>query len=175
MKRKTTATSNIFRAAIADLKLGAATRHFETLVSFLACCSADVGDIGHSRNNFSDILYCLEKTVNGRINAWLNRPLLSTQLPPHFWSTVDKATPSRTTNQAVLVVARDKTGVPCPIPVAAPSVYTELEQASCNKMADLLIKVIEDNFPKKCSQDCVAFPQMAHIRQADFVQGYWRF
>ena len=99
-KRKTTATSNIFRAAIVDLKLGAAARHFETLISFLACCSVDIGDIGHSRNNFNDILYCLEKTVNRRINVWLNKPLPSTQLPPHIWATVDKGTPSRTTNQA---------------------------------------------------------------------------
>ena len=149
MKRKTAATSNILRPTIADLKLGAGTRDFETLVSFLACCFADVGDIGHSRNNFSDILYCLEKTFNGRINAWLNHPLPSTQLPPHFWATVDKVTPSRTTNQAVLVVACDKTDVPCPIPVAATSVYTELEQPSYDKMADLLIKVIEDNFSKE--------------------------
>ena len=63
-KRKASATSNIFRAAIADLKLGAAATHFETLVSLLACCSVDVGNIGHSRKNFNDILYCLEKTVN---------------------------------------------------------------------------------------------------------------
>ena len=148
-KRKTTATSNIFRAAIVDLKLGAAARHFETLISFLACCSVDIGDIGHSRNNFNDILYCLEKTVNRRINVWLIKPLPSTQLPPHIWATVDKGTPSRTTNQAILVVARNKTGVPCPIPVDAPGVYKELEQASYDVLAELLIKAIEENFSKE--------------------------
>ena len=145
-KRKTTATSNIFRAAIVDLKLGAAARHFETLISFLACCSVD---IGHSRNNFNDILYCLEKTVNRRINVWLNKPLPSTQLPPHIWATVDKGMPSRTTNQAILVEARNETGVPCPIPVDAPGVYKELEQASYDVLAELLIKAIEENFSKE--------------------------
>lgn len=149
MKRKTSVTSNIFRAAIADLKLGAAARHFETLISFLACCSVDVGNIGHCRNNFNDILYCLEKTVNGRINAWLTQPLPSTLLPPHIWATVDKATPSRTTNQAVLVVARDETGCPCPIPVDAPGVYTKFGEASYNLLADILIKAIEENFSKE--------------------------
>ena len=67
LKKKTAATRNIFRAAISALKLGAAARHFETLLSFLACCSVEIGNIGHGRNNFNDILYCLEKTVNGRI------------------------------------------------------------------------------------------------------------
>lgn len=73
-QRVTTAAGNISRAAIVDLKLGAAGRQFETLISFLACCAVDVGSIGHSRNNFNDFLYCLEKTVNKRINVWLNAP-----------------------------------------------------------------------------------------------------
>ncbi len=37
MNRKASATGNIFRAAITDLKLGAAARHFETMIFFLAC------------------------------------------------------------------------------------------------------------------------------------------
>ena len=108
-QRMTTASGNIFRAAIVDLKLGAAGRQFENLISFLACCAVNVGSIGHCRDNFNHIIYCLEKTVDNRINAWLNTPLPSTLLPPHFWATVDKATPSRTTN-------REKSGLPCPIP-----------------------------------------------------------
>ena len=147
-KKKASVASNIFRAAISDLKLGAAAIHFETLVSLLACCSVDVGNIGHSRKNFNAILYCLEKTVNRRISSWLNQPLPSTLLPPHIWATVDKATPSRTTNQAVLIVARNKTGIPCPIPVAAPSVYTEFEDASYNLLAKQLIEAITENFSR---------------------------
>ena len=58
MKRKASATANVFRAAITDLKLGAAARHFETMISFLACCDVDVGNIGHGRNKFNEILYC---------------------------------------------------------------------------------------------------------------------
>lgn len=92
-KKATTTCGNIFRAAIVDIKLGAAGRNFETLISFLACCGVDVGSIGHSRNNFNHILYCLEKIIDNKVNTWLNTPLLST-LPPHFWATVDKATPS---------------------------------------------------------------------------------
>lgn len=150
-ERKTTA-SNLFRAAIVDLKLGAAGRNFETLVSFLACCSVNVGNIGHSRNMFNDILYCLEKSVNQRMSQWLNRPLPSTLLPPHFWVTIDKATPSRATNQAVLIVARDENGIPCPIPVAAPSVYKDFGEASYDTLADQLLKAISENFSPEVLQ-----------------------
>ena len=60
-EKKSTATMNIFQAAIVDVKIGAAGVHFETLLSFLALCSVNVGSIGHSRNKFNDTLYCLEK------------------------------------------------------------------------------------------------------------------
>ena len=35
-------TKNIFRVAITDLKLRAASKHFETLLSVLACCDTDI-------------------------------------------------------------------------------------------------------------------------------------
>lgn len=84
--------------------------------------------------------------MDQRIDVWLNKPLPSTLLPPHIWATIDKATPSRTTNQAVLVVARNEAGIPCPIPVAAPQIYTEFEQASYDTLAELLIRAIEGHF-----------------------------
>ena len=90
----------------------------------------------------------MEKSVNRRINLWLNEPLSSTLLPPHFWATIDKATPSRTTNQAVLVVAQNEVGIPWPTPVAAPQVYTEFAPATYDAMAELLIKSIAHNFSK---------------------------
>ena len=94
MEKKTTAAKNIFRAAIIDLKLAGAASSHEKLISFLACCGVNVGQIGDGRNLFNDILYCLEKAVDNRVNAWLKTPLSSTMLPPHFCATVDKATPS---------------------------------------------------------------------------------
>ena len=133
-QRITVTAGNIFRATIVDLKLGAAKMQFETLISFLACCAVDVGSNGHSCNNFNHIL-CVEKTVDNRINAWLNTPLPSRLLPPHFWVTVDKATPSRTTNQAVMIVAREKSGVPCPIPIAVPPVYSDFTEAMYDDLA----------------------------------------
>ena len=60
-KRTSTACWNLFRAAITDAKLGAAGKHFETLISLLASCSVDAGSIGQGCNNFNDIMYCLEQ------------------------------------------------------------------------------------------------------------------
>ena len=48
-------------------------------------CSVDVGSIGHGRNNFNHITYCLEKVLDERTGAWLAKPLPSTLLPPHFF------------------------------------------------------------------------------------------
>ena len=88
-KRSLTAAKNVFRSVIVDLKLGAAGQHVETLTSFLALCSVNVGSIGHGRKNFKDIFYCLEDTANGKITKWLSSPLPSTTIPPHYWATVD--------------------------------------------------------------------------------------
>ena len=90
-EKKTTTATHIFRAAIVDLKLGATARQFETLISFLVSCNVDVGKIGHSQNNFDDILYCLETAINKKVTNWLKVPHLSTLLPPHFGSQLIKA------------------------------------------------------------------------------------
>ena len=46
-KRSSTAAKKVFRSVIVYLKLGAAGQHVETLISFLALCSVNVGSIGH--------------------------------------------------------------------------------------------------------------------------------
>ena len=79
----------------------------------------------------------------------MSTPLPSTLLPPHFWATVDKATPSRTTNQAVLIVARDESGTPCPIPVSAPPVYNDFQEASYDRLAKQLLDVTSEHFSEE--------------------------
>ena len=86
--------------------------------------------------------------MDGRTSTWLESPLPSTLLPPHFWITVNKAsTPSRT-NRAILVVVRNKEGVPCPIPVDAPEVYSEFDSASYAYLAEMIVNTISDKFPR---------------------------
>ena len=139
-------SENIFRSVIAALKMGAAGMHFETLISLISSCGGSVGSIGHGRKQFNDICYCLEAVINRETNTWLNTPLLSTGMPPHFWATLDKATPSRITNQAVLIVARNQEGKPCPIPVNSPDVYQQTEEASYDILAEQMVDAIEKNF-----------------------------
>ena len=138
--------SNIFRAAITDIKIGGAGIHLETLLALLATCSANIGNIGHSRKHLPDILNCIEKAVNSRVPSWLKTPLPSTLLSPHYWVTVDKGTPSRTTNQAILIVARDENGTPCPIPVDSPKVYTDVSSGSYSSLAEMVYNSITNNF-----------------------------
>lgn len=47
------------------------------------------------RNLVNDMLCALEVA-----KQWVMTPLPSTDFPPHFWVTTDRATPSRLTNQA---------------------------------------------------------------------------
>ena len=146
LKTEQDAIKNVFRAAVGVLKLKAAATNLESMLSLLATCGVKIGNIGHGRKNFNDIIYCLEKAIDEKTNKWLNSPLPSTGLPPHFWSTVDKATPSRETNQAVIIVARDERGNVCPIPVAAPTVYEELEAASYYHLATQMTNAIKEKF-----------------------------
>ena len=84
--------------------------------------------------------------MNSRVSSWLKTPLPSTLLSPHYWATVDKGTPSRTTNQAILIVARDENGTPCPIPVDSPKVYTNVSSGSYSSLAEMVINSITNNF-----------------------------
>ena len=147
-KKQRSVLGKIFRAGITILKLGSAGTHFETLLSMLNCCGAQIGNIGHSRINFNHILHCLEKSINEHASSWLETPLLSTGLPPHFWSAVDKATLSRTTNQAVVLVACDSEGNVCPIPVAAPEIYTKCEAATYDELGSQMVEAIKENFSR---------------------------
>ena len=53
--KATIAMENIVRCALNCIKTKAAGLHFETELSFLKACHAEIGHIGHSRNNFPDI------------------------------------------------------------------------------------------------------------------------
>ena len=153
-KKERSVLGNIFRAAITTLKLGSAGAHFETLLPMLNCCDPQIGNIGNSRINFNHILRCLEKSINKHANSWLETPLPYPGLPPHFWSTFDKATPSRTTNQAVVLVARDLEGNVCPIPVATPEIYTKCEAATYDKLGSQMVEAIKESFSPEIFSRC---------------------
>ena len=65
--------------------------------------SSDVGEIGHSRKQFSAILRAAEVWCDKRVAEFLFSSLPSTKLPPHYYSTSDKSTPNIISNQAISV------------------------------------------------------------------------
>jgi len=54
--------------------------------------------------------------------------------------------PSRVSNQAVVIVARDAEGNVCPVPVAALKIYKECEPASYDQLRDQMVEAIKENF-----------------------------
>ena len=82
-------------------------------------------------------MYCLEKVLDETTGAWLAKPLPSTLL---------EATPSKTTNQAVLIGARESSGTPCPIPVAAPEICNDFKDSTYDSLAKQLLDAISEHF-----------------------------
>ena len=54
---------------------------------------------------------------------FLQEPLISTGLPPHFGLAIDKSTPHRETNQAIILLVPSG-GKHVAVPIDAPVVYT---------------------------------------------------
>ena len=116
------------------------------LLSLLACCDTNIGNIEYSHKNMDSIIYCIKKVINRKTGEWLSMPLPSMRLPPHYWAIVDKVTSSRITSQTVLIAAQDENGTPSPIPVAVSEIYFDFQGASYSILAKQLIKAIENNF-----------------------------
>jgi hypothetical protein len=103
MERAVAVTQNLVSIAITVVKAKSAAIHYETMIAAHAFTGSDVGEFGHGRKQFNEILRCAEVWCNREISKFLCKPLPSTRLPPHYYVTCDKATPARLTNQAVMV------------------------------------------------------------------------
>ena len=103
MERGVAVTQNLVSIAITVVKATSAAIHYETMIAAHAFTGSDVGEFGHGRKQFNEILRCAGVWCNREIAKCLCKPLPSTRLPPHYYVTCDKATPTRLTNQAVMV------------------------------------------------------------------------
>ena len=83
----------------------------------------DVGNKQQSRKQFNDLLTLVCSTINRKIDRKLCAPLPATGYPPHFFITFDKSTPSRETNQAI-IIAPVVDGERVPYFLGAPEVYS---------------------------------------------------
>lgn len=123
-KRGVNVMKNLVRVALSVVESKCAATHFETQIAAHISTGSDMGDIGHSRKQFNDILRATEIYFDKQIEEYLLTPLQNTSLalPPHFCGLADKSTVHRVTNQGVVIITMVQ-GIKTAIAVQAPAVY----------------------------------------------------
>lgn len=114
-ERKMTVVRNQLRTAIGIVQSKSAAIHYETRIAELHNAGADVGDFGHSRVLFPQMIRVACSYIDQETQQFLSTDLPSTSLPPHFDVTADKSTNHRQSNQATLicpVIDGKRTGIP---------------------------------------------------------------
>lgn len=96
-------TENIVRVAFTIIQMKTAAQHFETSIASHVSTGSDMGDMGHGRKQFNEVMRAAEIFIDEQTKDFLMKPMLSTSLPPHFYVTADKSTINHTTNQAVMI------------------------------------------------------------------------
>ena len=146
----TTVTENLVRVALNTVLTKCAGQHYETNISCHISTGSDMGNIGHGRKQFLEILHASEIWLYTKAAKYLTTPLVSTSLPPHFYVSADKSTVHRVTNQAIVVCPMID-GKQQAIPVQAPCVY-DLEDvddgitAIADKLADNVYDTINSTY-----------------------------
>lgn len=74
------------------------------------------------RNQFPDIIKAAYIYILNQTALYMHKPLESTGLPPHFSVAIDKSTPHRDTNQAIMIIVQVE-GRRVAMPIDAPLVY----------------------------------------------------
>ena len=86
------AANTLLKCAITTVKSKSAALHYENQVAFAYCVGAQVGQCGHSRKLFPDLVKCLLFAINEKTKEEILKCLPSTSFPHHYYMTVDKAT-----------------------------------------------------------------------------------
>ena len=89
---------NLVNIALTVVKSKSTALHYETLVASHAFTGSDVGELGHSHKQFSEILRAVQVWCNNQVATFLSTPLSSTKPPPHYYTTANKSTPNRILN-----------------------------------------------------------------------------
>ena len=114
-KRKIGVVKNQLRTALGIVKSKAAAIQYEARIAELQAAGAEVGDFGHSRKLFPDMLKAFCAHIDQRTAAYLSSPVPNTGMLPHFFVTADKSTNHRVTNQVTMVcpmVNGDRRAIP---------------------------------------------------------------
>jgi hypothetical protein len=141
-KRECSAVKNQLRAAIGVVRSKSAARCYEERIANLHLAGADVGDYGHSRNLFNDMIRVVNSFIDKRTQKFLQDPLPSTGIAPHFYITADKSTNHHITNQVTkgCLVVNGKRQV---IPLGMTDVYQDAtgEGGKSEELAAKLYKI----------------------------------
>ena len=101
--RKMTVVRNQLCTAIGIVQSKSAAIHYETRIAELHNAGADVGDFGHSRVLFPQMIRVACSYIDRETQQVLSTDLRNTVLPPHFYVTANKSTNHRQSNQATLI------------------------------------------------------------------------
>lgn len=113
-KRQCEATETLVKCAFTAVKSKVAGLHYENQVAFAFSVGAQVGNTGHSRKLFPDLVKGMLCVINEETCKQMTKCLPCTRLPPHYYLTLDKAT-------AICPMIEGRRAATA---VAAPEVYT---------------------------------------------------
>ena len=144
--RQTTVVRNQLRTAIGIVQAKAAAVHYENRIAELHRAGADVGDFGHSRILFPQMIAVACCYVDRETQAFLSKSLPNTGLPPHYYVTADKSTNHRISNQ-VTMICPVVDGKRRPIPLGMKSVYESSDGCGGKggELADGIYKHLKDH------------------------------
>jgi hypothetical protein len=162
-------TQNLVRVALGVCEMNSAGCHFETAVANHIATGSDLGDIGHSRKLFPDLLKASEIWLDKEIEKFLCSPLKSTGIPPHYYVTADKATLNRITNQAIVIVTMVD-GCRKAILVKAPEVYSSRSGDGDAKENDAYVDEVSGSHAEDLANGIVECIKDQYC--ADVLQGW---
>ncbi len=167
--------ANQLSAVLMVVKVKAASLHYENMVGLLHSCGAEVGNIGHGRNQLNAMIKCFQVYLSNKTKEVLTSPIPSTGLPPHFSTTSDKSTPAHLSNHAVMVLLMVN-GEKTAIPIDSPAVYAfkteSVEGGTASELAEQVIKSLTETvkLPHSCLSYLMAHHADGQYQAADFLK-----
>ena len=150
--RKNIAIKNQLRSAIVVVQTKCAAIHYETKIAELHQAGADVGDFGHSRNLFPQMIDVACHYIDRETKEYLRTDLPNTGLPPHYYVSADKSTNHRVSNQVTMVCPIVQ-GKKKAIPVAMNAIYTNSDGSGGkgDELADMIFNDLKTHLDIKGS------------------------
>ena len=115
---------------------------YETSLAELFAAGADVGDFGHSRKLFINIIKVANCYIDTELQTFLSTPMPNTGMLPHVYITADKSTNHRVQNQITIILPVVE-GKRKAVSLSLKPVYTNADGTGGNAI-ELARKIFED-------------------------------